>query len=181
MNELIRDLEPWFAASLKVKKSRIHGLGTFACEPFFKGDEIFRLGGFLFLLPERNSAAVMASTSVPLSEEVLLAESASGNKDASDFLNHSCEPNLGFKDSISLVAIRDIAKGEELVIDYAFWECDPAWKLKTSCNCGSTTCRGSVTGRDWQSLTPSSEYSPYFSPFLKRRILCTVGLGGMRS
>jgi hypothetical protein len=35
------------------------------------------------------------------------------------FINHSCEPNVGFAGNIVLVAMRDISPGEELTTDYA--------------------------------------------------------------
>src|SRR5919108_5525544 len=35
------------------------------------------------------------------------------------FINHSCEPNVGFAGNIVLVAMRDIPEGEELTTDYA--------------------------------------------------------------
>jgi SET domain-containing protein len=35
------------------------------------------------------------------------------------FLNHSCEPNVGVQGQIVFVAMRDIAAGEELTLDYA--------------------------------------------------------------
>ena len=37
----------------------------------------------------------------------------------SQYLCHSCEPNLGFKERTLLVAMRDIKKDEEVAIDYA--------------------------------------------------------------
>ena len=34
------------------------------------------------------------------------------------FLNHSCEPNVGVQGQIVFVAMRDVAAGEELTLDY---------------------------------------------------------------
>jgi uncharacterized protein len=36
-----------------------------------------------------------------------------------DWVNHSCEPNAGIRGQISLVAMRNIAPGEEVTFDYA--------------------------------------------------------------
>jgi hypothetical protein len=164
-------MEPWFADGLEVRLSIVHGQGLFVTEAFPFGSLIIRLGGCLFHISQRRSADVMPSTSTPLSEEVILAEPARGRKDYSDYLNHSCEPNIGFRDAISIVAIRNIAAGEELVIDYAFWECDAAWKLKTLCNCGSRNCRKIVSGEDWKQVRLTDDRLQYFSPFVRRRIL----------
>ena len=88
----------------------------------------------------------MPSTTTPLSETVLLAEPSHGSKDRSDHINHSCDPNIGFRECLTIIAIRDISGGEELAIDYAFWECEASWKLRSVCNCGGRHCRGNITG-----------------------------------
>lgn len=71
------------------------------------------------------------------------------------FLNHSCEPNCEFvewtisneaesadgSEKVTLElwvhALRDIARGEELVVDYG-WD----WRSAIPCKCGSPHCRG---------------------------------------
>ena len=171
MTDLIRDIEPWFADGLFVSPSAIHGRGLHTTQPLNRGIAVLRFGGWLYNVAERRSAAVLPSTTTPVSEGVILAEPSEGEKDLSDYLNHSCAPNVGFRDALSVVAIADIPKDGELVIDYAFWECDAKWQLKTPCNCGSRDCRSTVTGDDWKRIPPTDPTFPYFSPFLKRRIL----------
>jgi len=58
--------------------------------------------------------------------------------------NHSCEPNTGFA-GLDVVALRDIAAGEELTIDYATF-CD-GHLVPFDCRCGSPRCRGRIYGR----------------------------------
>jgi len=171
MGVLIRDLTPWFANGLMIEKSGIHGLGLFASECFDRDSPLLRFGGTFFSLSDRTSSVVIASTSVPICEGIVLAEPTGGEKDFSDFINHSCDPNVGFSDAVSLVAMRRIRKGEEITIDYAFWESDPEWKLKGNCTCHSSLCRRIVTGRDWLRIMPTEPRVHYFSPFLQRRIL----------
>ena len=36
-----------------------------------------------------------------------------------DFINHSCDPNCGFTNANTLVAIRSIGPGESITFDYA--------------------------------------------------------------
>ncbi len=70
------------------------------------------------------------------------------------YLNHSCNPNLAFKDfalgetetSIPIVALRAIAPGEELSFDYSMTVTsddgeteDQRWSMK--CLCGQPNCR----------------------------------------
>lgn len=173
----IRDIEPWFVDGLEIRESPIHGRGLYANRRYERSSAIIRLGGCLFNISQRGTAEVMPSTTTPLSETVLLAEPSNGSKDYSDYLNHSCNPNSGFMDAISIVAIRDIVPGEEIVIDYTFWECDVGWALRHDCRCGAERCRKKVTGRDWMAVKPTDWSFQYFSPFMKRRVLAMAEQG----
>ncbi len=69
-----------------------------------------------------------------------------------DFVNHSCDPNcrLDFRGAgrVFLIALRDIAPGEELSFDYATTttragiQAFPGWRF--NCLCGADNCRGEV-------------------------------------
>jgi SET domain-containing protein len=83
------------------------------------------------------------------------------------FINHSCEPNVGFAGNIVLVAMRDIAVGEELTTDYALFD-DYDGVMK--CDCGQAACRHTIDGRDWQRPDLQRKYGPYFSWYLQRKI-----------
>lgn len=56
--------------------------------------------------------------------------------------NHSCDPNAGIQRDVFLVAMRDIAKGEQVTFDYSVITADN-WKLE--CRCGSPSCRKVVS------------------------------------
>ncbi len=84
------------------------------------------------------------------------------------YFNHSCDPNAGFDGQIALVAMRDIAAGEEVTFDYAM--CDSSPYDEFACRCGSSHCRGRVTGSDWRNPDLWDRYHGYFSPYLQRRI-----------
>jgi hypothetical protein len=167
---LERDLNPWFRSGLTIQPSGIHGRGLFTAIAIPTGDTVMRLGGFLFHITDRRSPSLMPSTTIPLTDQVIVAEPTSGEKDLSDYLNHSCDPNLGFLDALTLVAIKEIAPQAEVLTDYAFWECEPDWRLKDCCNCGSPLCRRHITGTDWERISPSDPTVAFFSPFLRRRI-----------
>jgi D-alanine-D-alanine ligase len=64
--------------------------------------------------------------------------------------NHSCEPNTAF-DGLNVVAMRAIANGEELTIDYG--EVMNEESEPFDCRCGAATCRQRVTGRPGNSVT----------------------------
>jgi hypothetical protein len=59
------------------------------------------------------------------------------------FANHSCDPNAGIKANRKLVAIKPIARDEEIRFDYSTTMAEDYWTLE--CRCGSPLCRGTVT------------------------------------
>jgi SET domain-containing protein len=83
------------------------------------------------------------------------------------FINHSCEPNVGFGGNVVLVAMRDIEPGEELTTDYALFD-DHDGSME--CRCGSPACRGRVDGRDWRLTELQTRYRGYFSWYLARKM-----------
>ncbi len=91
-----------------------------------------------------------------------------GGAETADFINHSCDPNLGLRGQITLVALRDIEVGEEVCFDYAMTDCTPYDEFE--CHCGSAICRGTVRGDDWKLPELWAKYAGYFSPYLQRRI-----------
>lgn len=60
------------------------------------------------------------------------------------FINHSCDPNCETEDDdgrIFVMAIRDIAAGEELTYEYHLYDSDDA---DQDCYCGAKQCRGTM-------------------------------------
>lgn len=103
---------------------------------------------------------------VQVEEELFLA--SIGESEPPDFINHSCEPNAGLDGQIAIVALRRILPGEEVTIDYAM--CDGSPYDEFDCACGSSLCRGKVTGDDWRDPVLWERYAGHFSPYLQRRI-----------
>lgn len=167
----MRDIEPKYYKNLYIAKSTICGIGLFAAEHICKGERILSFGGTLVSVKERYSQRYQSSTFVGITEEIALCEEIATKKDFSDYINHSCEPNAGLCDCITVVAIQDICKNEEICCDYAFWEFKKDWKLKYECLCGKENCRKEITGNDWKEICSKEKIFNYFSPFLKRRIL----------
>lgn len=84
----------------------------------------------------------------PLSEEVFVL----WDRDPSEWApqNHSCDPNTRF-DGLDVVAVRTIAAGGELTLDYAQFLDASAEAFE--CRCGASTCRGRVAGVAGNSVT----------------------------
>ena len=83
-------------------------------------------------------------------------------------VNHSCEPNVGMGGNVLLVAMRTIAAGEGLTIDYALFLGDPGFAM--DCRCGTAACRGVVLGTDWMCTDVRERYRGWFSWWLQQKI-----------
>jgi hypothetical protein len=93
-----------------------------------------------------------------------------------DWINHSCEPNAGLSGQIVLVAMRDIAPGEEICFDYAMADSFPYDEF--DCRCASPRCRGRVTAFDWRIPELQERYRGFFSPYLETLIARGDGRNG---
>jgi SET domain-containing protein len=91
-----------------------------------------------------------------------------GEPEPGDYVNHSCDPNVGIKGQIAVVAMRDIRAGEEICFDYAMTDASDYDEF--DCACGASTCRGKVTGRDWMRKDLQARYRGWFSFYLQGRI-----------
>jgi uncharacterized protein len=154
--------------AVKGGPSGIEGRGLVAVAPIAKDEIVAIKGGHLVdtqtldALPER-----LRNTDIQIADDVHLAALDDDEYEpVMLFINHSCEPNVGFAGNIVLVAMRDIAPGEELTTDYAlFDDCDDLM----TCNCGAASCRGTISGRDWRIPGLQRRYGSYFSWYLLRR------------
>ncbi len=84
----------------------------------------------------------------PISDQVSVLWSDTPNDWAPQ--NHSCAANTRY-DGLDVLAVRDIAVGEELTIDYA--ELTGPDAAPFDCHCGASDCRGRVTGGSGSSVT----------------------------
>jgi uncharacterized protein len=64
--------------------------------------------------------------------------------------------------------MRDIKVGEEVCFDYAMSDTMPYDEFE--CGCGQPTCRGNISGNDWQKPELQKRYAGFFSPHVQRRI-----------
>jgi uncharacterized protein len=162
------------AASFRSEKtaigtSKTAGRGLFAKALIRKGEIVSIRGGHII---SRTTEAAMEKPlgywGYPISDEFVLAPlSPEEVENVMMFLNHSCQPNVGAQGQIVFVAMRDIAAGEELTIDYVIFGADPT---PMTCNCQNTACRGEITASDWQIPALQEKYKGYFSPFVQARI-----------
>jgi D-alanine-D-alanine ligase len=84
----------------------------------------------------------------PISKEVFLIWDSDPTEWAPQ--NHSCDPNTIYN-GLNVVAIRHIAKGEELTLDYATFLDKNMQPFH--CLCGAPNCRGLIMGMPNNSVT----------------------------
>lgn len=109
-----------------VGKSKASGKGVFAGKDFKKGQTVaIAQGKIIKINPKTQSApdgdylmGVGKNTWIEIKDGLV------------QFLNHSCNPNLGIKGKVTFVAMKNIKKGEELTFDYSISEEDVKWKMK---------------------------------------------------
>ncbi len=128
--------------ALRVGRSRITGRGLFAGCAIPARAKIGEFEGEVISIAEarRRAAALAIVAIVELDRKAI---DARGMRTGFRFINHSCEPNTYLrrtKDRAEFYALRDIAKGEELTVDYG--ESHHEGRLR--CRCGAPRCRGKI-------------------------------------
>ena len=68
----------------------------------------------------------------------------------------------------TLVALRDLAPGDEVTHDYATSTADPSYLLR--CHCETYRCRQMVEGTDWRIPQLQRRYAGHWVPHLQRLI-----------
>ncbi|MEW5955878.1 MAG: SET domain-containing protein-lysine N-methyltransferase [Candidatus Micrarchaeota archaeon] len=158
----------WITPNARAQNSAVHGLGTVATKPISKGEAVSVLGGII--VPSSSIGEYrkkMGHVGIQVDDDFFICPSTRSELEETGVFNHSCEPNIGYANTLKFIAIRDIRAGEELVFDYAFGEIsfEPF-----ECNCGSAKCRKIIKPDDWKNPRIQSEYGEYFSPYQKARI-----------
>lgn len=137
--------------------SALSGFGIVARVPFAAGDVVY--AGQERALRVVTRRHVMAHWSAdmqqlfrqyayPLSDDVYALWDTDPTQWAPQ--NHSCAPNTAF-DGLDVVALRPIAIGDELTIDYA--QSMNADSEPFACRCGAERCRGWITGTAGNSVS----------------------------
>lgn len=154
--------------AVKGRLSTIDGRGLFALEGIAKGEVVAIKGGHIVdtatldSLPEK-----LRNSDVQIADGLHLAALDEAEyEDVMLFINHSCEPNVGFAGNVVLVAMRDVAQGDELTTDYALFD---DYDGTMDCTCGTPSCRHTIDGRDWKKPELQQKYGSYFSWYLLRR------------
>jgi SET domain-containing protein len=153
----------WLSPRTRVGASGIEGRGLFASEPIPAGEVVAVKGGSIFGREELTRLAPLLG-----SAEIHIGPIRKEDREGSMiFSNHSCDPNLGVRGQIAFVTLRDVAAGEELTHDWAMTDDDDG---RMECRCGTASCRGVVTGKDWRRPELQERYGPFMSSYLQEKI-----------
>ena len=113
----------WMDPRLEVRETSKYGRGIFATKPIKKDEVLIVMGGYICNVDEENALGEFATNyNMDISEEHSFCPLQESDLDlmAQHLVNHSCEPNTGFRDTCFMVAIKDILPNEEVAYDYAF-------------------------------------------------------------
>jgi uncharacterized protein len=156
----------WTNPNMRVGPSPIAGQGLFATRPIAAGTAIARLAGRVVSSIELRELLTRPPVdTIALGEDLHLVL-PSDPRPLIAYGNHSCDPNTWWADAVTLVARRDIAMGEEVTNDYGT---STGIDFALTCNCGTTICRGVITGEDWRLHELQERYGTHWVPTLLRR------------
>ena len=157
----------WLTAKATARPTENRGDAAFAIAPIRRGETVAVFGGYpvsraqLEALPEERKRR-----SIQIDSDLFLV---SGEvREPGDMVNHCCEPNCGIRGDIIVVAMRDIAVGEELTYDYAMSDASDYDEFR--CACGTAVCRGMIRGTDWRDPAIQARYADYFTTYVRTRL-----------
>ena len=143
------------------------GRGVFATAPIPAGTTVATFGGWICDGAELDTLTEERRThSLQIDDDLYMV--GPDEQEEADYFNHSCAPNTGIVGNILLVAMRDIAAGEEICFDYAM--SDAADYDEFDSACGAPSCRTVVTGADWKLPDLRDRYDGWRSTYLQRRL-----------
>jgi hypothetical protein len=149
-----------------VRPSDIAGRGLVAVADLPEGTIVSRLGGRLVDRVTLHDLAARGDVDAVTVDDDRYLVLAPGNDNR--FVNHACDPNLGWVDGYCLETLVDVLAGTELVSDYAMSIADPGWILR--CHCPSRRCRQMVEGTDWSIPQLQRRYAGHWTPYVQRLV-----------
>ena len=152
------------------KAGTTHGTGLFANRDIYQDEEIIRVVGAT--VGEIVADLLYSSYGIDVLWQVGLKKWILPNNETR-FINHSCEPNMGFKAAGVFVAMRDIKRGDELTADYSMSEInDYGYNWTIECLCKIRSCRKKISNTDIfsKSLGLVDKYKRYLPKFVLKEI-----------
>ena len=134
---------PYQKFAVDVAPSRIDGHGVYAAEPITRRLKIGEIRGESISVAEARIRATRVERIMIVELSAKKAIDFSKSTDPMRFTNHSCQANARLcirQGRVEFYAVRDIARGEEITVDYG--ESHHDGQLR--CRCGAPGCRGNL-------------------------------------
>src|ERR1700677_85166 len=149
--------------------SGIAGRGLCATDPIDAGEVVAVKGGHIVTTQQLHELPdPLPNSEIQIADGLHLAAlSPDEYEPVMLFINHSCEPNVGFAGNVVLVSMRYVAACEELTTDYALFD---DYDGQMNCQCNTAQCRGVIDGHDWRRPDLQRRYRGYFAWYLQRKI-----------
>lgn len=143
-------------------ESAIHGHGIFARKDIKRGETVFIAKGKMMKLDLKTKEEAMSNPDmIGINKNTWLDPSLIWGA----YINHSCDPTVGIKGTVTFVALRDIKKGEEITFDYSISE-DTLWEMQ--CNCGAKNCRKVIRGIQYLPEEIFNKYMPFIPVYFQK-------------
>lgn len=167
-------LNSFLSKKCKTGESRISGIGIFSQEEIEIGELIAIWGGSIYSLQEINNICKkfphFSTHPFGVYEGFYMGPNNPNDPlDDAELFNHCCDPNIGIKGQIIVIARRKIHHGEELCIDYETLETSPE-ALGFQCNCGALNCRKEIDGSAWKSKEFQKKNNGFLSYYIQEMI-----------
>ena len=161
-------MKTWRSPKIRVSDNTLAGRGVVAIADIEKDEIVAIKAGNIITRNELEQATASAGDmALQIDDDFYLAPRCPEEvEEMSVFINHSCDPNVGFRGQVVYVAMRDIRAGEELCHDYAMERSDD---YVLDCHCGSRLCRVKVSGEDWRLPELQQRYGDYFSIYIRNK------------
>jgi SET domain-containing protein len=130
-----------------IRSSSLHGAGVYTTSPLAEGARVLEYTGPR--VSAKQTDGMYADSEVTYLFGMDNGKTVIDGFGMAAFVNHSCHPNCEtdqIDDRIWIIALRDIAAGEELTYDYNIYDAEPGEKCP--CHCGACDCRGTMYSKE---------------------------------
>jgi len=154
---------------LFVKNVAHRGKGIFTRAPIKKGEIVIVFGGYAMTREEHEKLPrKMWPFAYNITDDIFFGIQKGKELSIVEHLNHSCNPNCGFKGDLRMVAMRNIKTREAVTTDYALLINTHDKYFK--CECGDRNCRKVIKHTDWKIPVLQQKYKGYFTPYVQEKI-----------
>jgi hypothetical protein len=166
-------------------RSIVSGQALFACQPIASGTQLFGEDDWADEAEKRSFSTLTSKQLDELAppvraaflrfaynvspEQIRGTFRPEGVRHPVNFINHSCEPNAGYDGADHIVALRRIAAGEEIQMDYGTYSF--SFDHDFTCTCRTWACRKKIGRNDWPDLVRSGLRLPGFMRTLADKAL----------